>query len=69
MFYVLPKNHGAYLLFKKNVFLKIWISISQDVFEVNTSSVKTAHKIISQNLTAMTDLLPAYEEYLRTDMI
>ena len=40
------------------------MEISKYVFEVNTHSVITTYKIVSEMLRSMKDLFPAYEEYL-----
>ena len=40
------------------------MSISKDVFEVNTPSAITAHKSASKRFKSMRDLLRTYEKYL-----
>lgn len=43
------------------------MKISKYVFEVNTHSVITTYKIVSEMLRSMKDLFPAYEEYLASN--
>ena len=46
------------------VLLQLYVSISKDVFKVNTPNVIKTQNIISDRLITMKDVLPAYEEYL-----
>ena len=47
----------------------MYMSISRDVFRVNTPNIMKAHQIVSNRVNSMKDLRLTYEKYFCEDII